>query len=190
MTDHGAVTVFRRPTREDAIALAARRLARGERVDIQGLAADLGVNRSTVHRWVGDRDTLVGEAMVGPGTLLWQQAWTDVPGRGLDATIGAIRRFMILTSQQEGLVAFAQREPEAALRILLTPDSPGGEIVRNGISQTLADRLPEYAFDDEVVAVMAHIGTVFEWANIAAGLDPAIDEAANALRLILRNIID
>src|SRR5262245_30239601 len=50
---------FERPTREHALQLARETFQRGERVDMQTLATQLGVVRSTLYRWVGDREQLL-----------------------------------------------------------------------------------------------------------------------------------
>ena len=55
--------VARRPTVLDAFAAARRRFAAGERIDMQGLADELGVNRVTLYRWVGSRAQLITEVL-------------------------------------------------------------------------------------------------------------------------------
>jgi AcrR family transcriptional regulator len=57
----------RRATALDAFTLAKRRFLRGERVDMGGLSAELGVNRATLYRWVGTREQLLVE-------ILWSLA--------------------------------------------------------------------------------------------------------------------
>ena len=47
--------------RADALALAKRKYLAGDRLDIGQLAQELGVNRVTLHRWVGTRDALIVE---------------------------------------------------------------------------------------------------------------------------------
>src|SRR5687767_10164522 len=46
-----------------ATALARARFLAGERVDMNGLAADLGLHRTTLFRAVGGRDRLLGEVL-------------------------------------------------------------------------------------------------------------------------------
>jgi hypothetical protein len=55
--------VPRRPTVLDAFAAARRRFAAGERIDMQGLADELSVNRVTLYRWVGSREQLITEVL-------------------------------------------------------------------------------------------------------------------------------
>src|SRR4028119_1117642 len=49
------------------LRLARRRLAAGERLEMGALAAELGVNRVTLYRWVGSRERLLVE-------VLWSMA--------------------------------------------------------------------------------------------------------------------
>ena len=56
---------FRRPTRDDAIALARDRFLGGERVEMGALAAELGIGRTTLYRWVGEREDLIEEVLAG-----------------------------------------------------------------------------------------------------------------------------
>lgn len=52
-----------RATPLDALETASRWFKRGRRLDIQALAAELGVSRVTLHRWVGTREQLLVEVL-------------------------------------------------------------------------------------------------------------------------------
>ncbi len=52
-----------RPTPLDAFELAKRRFLAGERLDMQTLAGELGVNRVTLYRWVGSRELLLTDVL-------------------------------------------------------------------------------------------------------------------------------
>src|SRR5919198_1081369 len=47
----------------DALRLARRKFLAAQRIDMTGLAAELGVNRVTLYRWVGSRDALMVEVL-------------------------------------------------------------------------------------------------------------------------------
>lgn len=52
-----------RATPVDALKTASRWLGQGRRLDVQALAAELGVSRVTLHRWIGTRDQLLVEVL-------------------------------------------------------------------------------------------------------------------------------
>lgn len=52
-----------RPTPLDALRLARRQFQAGDRIDMQSLAAQLGVDRATLYRWVGSREHLLAEVL-------------------------------------------------------------------------------------------------------------------------------
>ncbi|HEY2100739.1 MAG TPA: QsdR family transcriptional regulator [Pseudonocardia sp.] len=52
-----------RPTPLDALAAARHWFNQGRKLDIQALAAELGVSRVTLHRWVGTREQLLVEVL-------------------------------------------------------------------------------------------------------------------------------
>src|SRR2546427_296007 len=54
-------------SREDVLALAMHRYLRGRRVDVQAIASELGLGRTTIYRWFGSRDDY--EPPVDPSTL-------------------------------------------------------------------------------------------------------------------------
>lgn len=52
-----------KPTPLAALETARKWFNQGRRIDIQGLAAELGVSRVTLYRWVGTRDQLLTEVL-------------------------------------------------------------------------------------------------------------------------------
>ncbi|MGB9302441.1 MAG: QsdR family transcriptional regulator [Mycobacterium sp.] len=109
-------------------ALAAFRVARrwfqaGRRIEMQELAAELGVNRATLFRWVGSRDDLLGEilwSLAEPTLAAALEAAGDSDRTGAQRITGAIGRFAAMLDQADFLRDFLRREPERALRILTT----------------------------------------------------------------------
>src|ERR1700691_703680 len=59
----GAALSTTRPTAAAACARARELFARGERIDMARLADDLGVARTTLYRWTGDRDQLISDVL-------------------------------------------------------------------------------------------------------------------------------
>ena len=51
-------------SREDVLEAALYRYLRGKRVDIREIAAELGLGRTTIYRWFGSREELIGEVVI------------------------------------------------------------------------------------------------------------------------------
>jgi AcrR family transcriptional regulator len=104
--------------REDVLALATERFLAGERVDMQGIARELGLARATMHRWYGTREVLLGEMLaelaVGRITRIRSQA----SGRGARMLLECFDRFNRDLSATKGLGVWLGQEQERALRIL------------------------------------------------------------------------
>src|SRR5947209_20301857 len=85
----------RRPaaSREDVLAAAVYRYLRGRRVDVQAIAAELGLGRSTIYRWFGSRDGLIGEAIVAATEPVFEQVCSTVHGAGAVALLDIFDRF-------------------------------------------------------------------------------------------------
>src|SRR5689334_10052524 len=98
-----------RATREHALRFARLQFEAGDRIDMQTLAAALGVGRTTLYRWVGDREQLIAEVFADLTDQLFEQIVAEERGTGIDGALHAIRRFMTMTSSFEPLAEFAQR---------------------------------------------------------------------------------
>src|SRR5438094_5640822 len=80
-------------SREDVLALAMHRYLRGRRIDVQAIASELGLGRTTIYRWFGSRDELIGEVLVRAAEPLLEQARAGARGTGGVALIDTLDRF-------------------------------------------------------------------------------------------------
>ncbi len=102
------------------------RYLRGRRVDVQAIAAELGLGRATVHRWFGTREALIGEVIVLAATPILEASRAEARGKGGRALLETFDRFNRKLADAPALRQFVEAEREAALRILTS---------RNGIVQ-------------------------------------------------------
>jgi AcrR family transcriptional regulator len=102
------------------------RYLRGRRVDVQAIAAELGLGRATVHRWFGTREALIGEVIVLAATPILEASRDEARGKGGRALLETFDRFNRKLADAPALRQFVEAEREAALRILTS---------RNGIVQ-------------------------------------------------------
>ena len=166
--------------------MAIEMFARGERVDMQELAAALGVGRTTLYRWVGDRERLLGEVLAILTRRTWEAVAAEADGEGVERGLGVIRRFMEVTSEFPPLRRFAQSEPGPALRILMAVDGPVAQALREGSARAMAEALPNVKrAPDGLSEVLVQLGTALEWGPIVAGEEPAIDRAIDLMRTVL-----
>ncbi|MFE3059785.1 QsdR family transcriptional regulator [Nocardia sp. NPDC059239] len=173
-----------------AVALARRKFLDGDRLDMQKLAAELGVDRSTLFRWVGNRDQLLA-------TILWSLAEPTHRAAVAATTRTGVARIADVTRMfGQALInapffrTFLRREPERALRLLTTKDSPVQHEIVNAIERMVQQELdrghlihPMSAHD--LAYLIARIGESFIYADLITGDDPDAAKAAIAVAALL-----
>jgi len=112
-------------TREQVLALATERFLAGERIDVQSIARDLGLARTTVYRWFKDREALVGEVLATLTERGLASSRLETPGVGGLALLQALDRFSREIVRTRGLRALLSQERERALRLM---NSTGGPV--------------------------------------------------------------
>jgi AcrR family transcriptional regulator len=102
----------------DVIEAAMHRYLRGRRVDVQAIAVELGLGRTTIYRWFGSREQLIGEVLVRAATPLFDEARAGARGTGAARLLDAFDRFNRGLRDATALRQFVEAEREAALRII------------------------------------------------------------------------
>jgi AcrR family transcriptional regulator len=105
-------------SRDDVLALAMRRYLRGRRIDVQAIASELGLSRTTIYRWFGSRDELIGEVLVRAAGPLLEHARAGARGTGGAALVDTLDRFNRSLADAPALRQFVENERDAALRII------------------------------------------------------------------------
>lgn len=174
--------------REDAVRVARRHYLAGERIDMQSLASELGIGRTTLYRWVGDRDSLISEMLSGMVVEVIRDAIERSEGEGLDRTIDGFRRFMVTTAGFAPLRNLIQNEPELGLRVMLAPGSAVSAAITREFSAEFARTRPGWVEKKvaELADVLTQIGMAYEWGNIAVRSEPEIDRAIRAMEMVIR----
>ena len=156
---------------------------------MQTLAAAFGVGRTTLYRWVGDREQLIASVVAQLADENWVLAAERAEGTGIDRAVDTARRFMETSSTFPPLREFAQHEPGLALRILMSPDGLVGERIRAGFADALAAYVPNAAITPELLDTAVQIGTALESAPIIIGEEPAIERALHLARTLIETNI-
>lgn len=177
--------------RERAHELAAEWVSGGRRLDMQGLATELGVSRVTLFRHAGGRDAVLGAALwrLTERTLAAaERRWERNGGGGLRST-GVIKLFNELVSSAPGLRRLLDDEPATAIRVLTDPRGP----VQPGVVAAVAALL-ERDVEESGLRLLAdpaalsfalvRIGESFLFADVLANRTPDV-RTANRLQRAL-----
>nr|WP_156096174.1 QsdR family transcriptional regulator [Amycolatopsis jejuensis] len=154
------------------------------------LAAELGVSRATLHRWVGSRDHLLSE-------ILWAETAAVLDnvtyaGRGGDGIADAIGAFVRTVNESAPFRAFLRREPERALRLLTTKAS----IVQSRTIEKLCILLAEEAEagrlhsplpEVDLAYLLVRVGESFIYTDAITGEEPDAEKAHVAAKMLLQS---
>jgi AcrR family transcriptional regulator len=130
-------------SRDDVLASALYRYLRGRRVDVQALAGELGVGRTTIYRWFGSREQLVGEVVASAAEEVLARIRAETRGRGATRLLEIFDRFNRALAEAPALRSFLDQERDAALRIITSSDGV--------VTPRMVERVAEI-IDEEVAA--------------------------------------
>src|SRR5436309_4838940 len=102
----------------DALRLARERWLETGRIDMGDLAAELGISRATLYRWVGTRERLLGEVLWTFAEANWREALDGATGSGPDYVAEAIEHYLRSAAGFEPLLRFMAEDPEYALKVI------------------------------------------------------------------------
>ncbi|MFA1543797.1 QsdR family transcriptional regulator [Actinomadura monticuli] len=173
-----------------ALAAASAHYLRGEPIDMSALAAELGVGRATLYRWVGSREQLIGTVLAEMTERTYRVAVLGVGGTGAARILAVLERFMRAVVTAEPLKAFTEREPRLFIRLATMPgtiEDRATELLTREL-QAEIDRgalrvpLPTRTLAQAIVRV----ADSFMYAHYLGGNRPEIDQALEVVALMLR----
>ena len=185
-----STTVQRRPAPADALALARAKFMAGERLDMQALAAELGVNRATLYRWVGSKELLLGEVISGLSLETLANARRDIKGRGPKYVAAVVQRVLEGIRTFEPMQKFLARDPQYALRVLTSMESTVQLRGVDGIRDLLEEQVKLGALETpadlgDLAYVIIRIGESFLYSDVIIGSEPDVAKAGQMVRLLL-----
>lgn len=182
---------FRAATAEDLRVVAREQFLREGRIDCQDLAKVLGVARSTVYRWAGNADLLVGEVLADVAEANFHRAVAGASGSGAERILDAMERGMRAIATSQTYRRFLERDPHKALRLAASKDGPAQsrmvalhqrlleeEVERGTLTLPVSSHTMAYA--------LVRTAESFIYADLIAGERPDVAEAVTILRLLLR----
>jgi len=179
-----------RPTPLDALKLARRRWLAGERLDMGALARDLGVSRATLYSWVGSKERLIGEVLWSFAEEGLRQARERAGGTGADHIVAVMERFIHQNATFEPLLRFVAQDPELALRVLTSKNSPVQGRMVAVTRELLEDQVQTGALHpaldiDTLAYTIIRVAESFLYSDVIAGSEPDVGKAVDVVRLML-----
>jgi AcrR family transcriptional regulator len=174
----------------DALRAARRHFLRGERVDMQELASELGVSRATLYRWVGSREQLLGEVLWSVTHESLRQAKESATGDGVEWFLQIYMQFGVTARAFEPLRKFIDAEPEAAMRVMMSKQSPQQRRITEAYEQLLEEGVRERGIkprlDVHTLAfALVRIGESFLWSDLITGERADLSKAGEVARVLL-----
>jgi AcrR family transcriptional regulator len=179
-----------RPTPLDALRVARRQWLAGERLDMGGLARELGISRATLYSWVGSKERLIGEVIWSFAQEGVRQAREAATGSGVDYIVDVVERFIRLNASFGPLRRLLEQDPELALRVLTSKRGPvQGRMIavaRELLGEQLQAGALTPALDvDSLAYVMVRVAESFLYSDVITGSEPDIDKAVEVIRVLL-----
>jgi AcrR family transcriptional regulator len=175
---------------ERAVALAIKHYLGCDPIDMSALAAELGVGRATLYRWVGGRERLLGTVLAEMTERTVDKALRDVRGTGADRILNLLDRFMHLVVEAVPLKAFIEREPRLFIRLATAPgpiEERETALLEREIRREVERGALEVPLPTRTLAqAIVRIADSFTWTHYLGGTRPEIETALEVIELLLR----
>jgi len=174
----------------DALRVAREQWLGSGRLDMGRLAAELGVSRATLYRWVGTKEQLLGEVLWTFAQAAIRDARATARGSGPDYVADSIEHYMRAASQFEPVTRLVAQDPELALRVLASKHSPMQRRSIAAMRSQLAEQVQAGALQpaldlDDLAYMIVRIVESYLYSDVIAGRSPDIERAVEAIRVLL-----
>ncbi len=167
-------------TRQEVVALARRAFLAGERVDVQAIAAELGLSRASIYRWFGSRDGLLGAMLVQEYEQMIAKADAKCRARGGRRILDVLDRVARWEAVNEPFRRYFENEPMSGLRILTASDGPVQPRAVAAVAELISRVETEDGYQpplerDLLAYTLVRIGEAFLYTDTAAGIRNDVD---------------
>jgi AcrR family transcriptional regulator len=167
-------------SRDEVLAAAMHAYLRGRRVDVQAIAAELGLGRATIYRWFGSREELIGEVLVRAAEPLLEHARASTRGHGARGLLDVFDRFNRSLADAPALRRFVEAERDAALRIITSGAGVVQPRIVALITETIEDEIDAGRYESPVEpSILAYaivrLAEAFLFNDAVAGMRGDVD---------------
>jgi AcrR family transcriptional regulator len=167
-------------TREQVLETALHAYLRGRRVDVQAIAAELGLGRTTIYRWFGSREGLLGEVLFAASEPLLWEARRTARGRGARVLLETFDRFNRVLADSSALRRFVEAERDTALRIITSGAGTLQPRIVASIQEVIDDEVRAGSYDPPVdtstlAYAIVRLAEAFLFNDAVAGMRGDVD---------------
>lgn len=180
-----------RPTLRDVVRAGRHVFMAGERLDLRDLARTVGVGRTSLHRWVGTRERLLGLVIASLAESAIRVADERVPPTmtGVERVAAVIELLERGVATSYPLRVFIQREPQVAARVLLAQDGEVTQRIEVAFEQLIirsVSQRPASPDPRTLARLMLRLADAFFYADLIGSGEPDMESAILGVRLLLR----
>ena len=173
------------------MAAATGQFLRGRRIDVQSIAAQLGLSRATIYRWYGSRDALVGEVLATTGEEVVRRAHRHARGPGPRRLLNTLDRVNRELAGAPALRRFLEVERESALHTLTSSAGVVQPRIVGAIEAVIEAERARGAYEPPVdPATLAYaivrLGEAFLYNDAVAGIRGDVDRLLEVEGLLLQ----
>jgi AcrR family transcriptional regulator len=177
-------------TQTDFVHLARRRFLKGDRLDIAGLAAELGVSRATAYRWAGNVEELTGQVIRTLVEDTFELTKREAEGEGSARIVDMLRRGMRYISSGPYRAWITREDPERALRLVATKHGPVQAVTMRLWEELLTEEVAKgnvrlHTDPHTTAYAIVRISESFLYSDLIVGEEPDIEKAADILKLLV-----
>src|SRR4051795_9330336 len=175
----------------DVLALALQRYLRGRRVDVRAIAGELGIGRTTISRWFGTREQLVGTVVALAAEDVLAGIEAAAKGHGAERLLEIFDRFNRELADAPALRSFLEQEREAALRIITSSEGSVTPRMVNRIAEIIATEVEAGAYEPPVeietlALAIVRLAEAFIFNDAHAGIRGEVDRLRAIEAALLR----
>ncbi|UGT61485.1 QsdR family transcriptional regulator [Nocardia asteroides] len=162
-------------TPAEVVAAARAAFLAGERIDVQSIAAGLGLSRASVYRWFGSREGLLGAVLAGEYEALVARADSRRRSAGGARVLEVLARVNRWMSDNEPFRHYFEHEQRAGLRTLTAGDGPVQPRAVRAVEELVLRAVRDDGYappmaPDLLAYAMVRLGEAFLYNDSAVGI--------------------
>jgi AcrR family transcriptional regulator len=191
LAEADGVQLQRRVTPADAFGLARQWFLQSRRIDMNALAAELGVSRNTLYRWTGDRERLIADVMWSIAARSIEHGRQRATGRGASRIAQVLDYVVDGVSHAPYMQKFLESEPALAFRLVTSREAGVESRTVAAIAALIHEEEEAGDFRSEVdtetlAYALTRLIEAFVYNDTFTGLEARPDAFRKIVRLLLR----